>query len=49
MVVMSLEKYSEMTNDIESKLDHADHVAASTDTRYSHEDVFLRLKEGLDG
>jgi prevent-host-death family protein len=49
MVVMSLEKYSEMTNDIESKLDHADHVAAFTDIRYAHEDVFSRLNEGLDG
>ena len=49
MVVMSLMKYAELTDDIEIKLDEADRVAESTDIRYSHGEVFSRLKEGLDG
>ena len=47
MVVMSLEKYSELTDDIELKLDEADHAAAISDVRFSHEEVFTRLKEGI--
>jgi len=49
MVVMSLEKYSELTDDIELKLDEADRAAALSDIRHSHEEVFARLKEGLNG
>ena len=49
MVVMSLEKYSELTDDIELKLDEADRAAAMSDVRYSHDEVFSRLKEGLNG
>jgi prevent-host-death family protein len=46
MVVMSLEKYAEMTDDIELKLDEADRAAADSDVRYTHEEVFSRLKAG---
>jgi len=49
MVVLSLRKYAELTDDVEMKLDEADYVAESTDVRYTHNDVFSRLKEGLDG
>jgi len=49
MVVMSLQKYAELTDDIEQKLDEADRVAENTNIRYKHNDVFSRLKEGLDG
>ena len=49
MVVLSLEKYAELTDDIELKLDEADRAAASSDERYSHSEVFSRLKEGIDG
>jgi len=49
MVVMSLEKYAELTDDIELKLDEADYAAAVSDVRYTHEEVFSRLKEGLNG
>jgi len=52
MVVMSLEKYAQLTDDsenIEYKLDEADRVAEQSDNRYTHEEVFARLKEGLDG
>jgi len=44
MVVMSLEKYSELTDDIEGKMDEADRAADSSDVRYSHEEVFSRLR-----
>ena len=46
MVVMSLEKYGELTDDIEQKLDEADRVAAASSIRYTHDEVFSRLKEG---
>jgi len=49
MVVMSLEKYAEMTDDLELKLDEADRAAAASDERLTHEQVFSRLKERLDG
>lgn len=49
MVVMSLAKYAELTDDMELKLDEADRAAAASEIRYSHNEVFSRLKEGLDG
>jgi prevent-host-death family protein len=49
MVVMSLEKYAELTDDIELKLDEADRAAALSDIRYTHEEVFSRLKKELNG
>ena len=45
MVVMSLEMYAELTDDIEIKLDEADSAADASDVRYTHEDVFRRLKK----
>ena len=47
MVVMSIEKYAELVDDIELKLDEADYAAAASDIRYSHDEVFTRLKEGI--
>jgi len=44
MVVMSLEKYAELTDDIEIKLDEADRAATLSDIRYTHEEVFSRLR-----
>jgi len=49
MVVLSLEKYAELTEDIELKLDEADRAVAENDVRYTHDEVFSRLKGGLDG
>ena len=40
MVVLSLEKYAELTDDIEFKLDEADREAALTDVRYTHDEIF---------
>lgn len=47
MVVMSLEKYAELTNDIEIKLDEADRAAEISDVRLSHDEVFDKLKGNL--
>jgi len=44
MVVMSLEKYAEITSDIELKLDEADKFAELSDFRLTHEDVFKRVR-----
>ena len=48
MVVMSLEKFSQLTDDIETKLDEADAYALSNSTRYTHEEVFETLKGKLN-
>ncbi|MCL2228101.1 MAG: type II toxin-antitoxin system prevent-host-death family antitoxin [Oscillospiraceae bacterium] len=42
MVVISLDKYAELTDDVEVKLDEADYAAAVSDVRYSHDEVFAR-------
>ncbi|HCC35037.1 MAG TPA: prevent-host-death protein [Ruminococcaceae bacterium] len=49
MVVLSLEQYAALTEDVELKLDEADRAANVSDVRYTHEEVFSRLKEGLNG
>lgn len=40
MVVMSLEHYTALTQDIEMKLGEADKVAEASQVRNSHEEVF---------
>ncbi len=49
MVVMSLEQYSRLTEDIEKKLDEADKVAESTDERFSHKVVFDHVRGMING
>ena len=44
MVVLSLEKYAELTDDIELKLDEADRAAALSDERLTHEEVFAKYR-----
>ena len=44
MVVLSLEKYAELTDDIELKLDEADRAAALSNERLTHEDVFAKYR-----
>ena len=44
MVVLNLEQYADLTQDIELKLDEADKAAQKSDVRYEHKDVFKRLK-----
>lgn len=40
MVVISLEEYSRLTDNIEMKLDEADRAAELDDSRLSHDEVF---------
>lgn len=49
MVVMSLEQYAEMTDEIELKLDEADMAANITSERYTADEVFSRVRERLHG
>ncbi len=44
MVVMSIEKYSVLIDDIEMKLDEADIQAEATDKRLSHDEVFSKMR-----
>ena len=44
MVVLSLEEYASLTDNIEMKLDEADRQAAGTDERLSHESVFKNAR-----
>ena len=44
MVVLSLEKYAELTDGIELKLDEADKEADLPDTRYTHDEVFSKVR-----
>lgn len=47
MVVMSLEQYTALTEDVEAKLDEADRMAATTTERYTADEVFGRVKERI--
>ena len=49
MVVMSLEQYAELTDDIELKLDEADIAASISSERYTAGEVFSRVRERLHG
>ena len=49
MVVMSLEQYSLLTDDIEMKLDEADKAAETDSTRYSADEVFSRVRNRING
>lgn len=44
MVVMSLEQFSALTDEVEMRLDEADKAASHSDTRYSGEEVFRRVR-----
>lgn len=44
MVVLSLEQYAALTDDIELRLDEADKAAAADSIRYTEEEVFTRVK-----
>ena len=49
MVVLSLEQYAALTDDIEMKLIQADKAAEETDVRYSAEEVFSRVRGRVNG
>lgn len=47
MVVMSLEMYDRLIDNIESKLDEADLQAKTDLTRYTHEEVFSSIRNQI--
>ena len=47
MVVMSLETYSRLTDDVEFKLDEADRHAEEISERLTHEEVFSKIRGQL--
>ena len=49
MVVMDLQQYAALTDDIELKLDEADKAAEADDKRYTVEEVFDRARERVNG
>ena len=48
MVVMSIEAYSKLTESTEAALDTADQLAEETDKRYTHEEMFAKLRETVN-
>lgn len=48
MVVMSLEAYSKLTDGVECALDVADRTASEDTNRYSHEEVFSKLRRRIN-
>ena len=49
MVVLSLEEYASLTDNVEMKLDEADRQAAATEERLSHESVFKKARSAIYG
>lgn len=49
MVLLSLEQYAALTDDVELALDEADRAAQLSDTRYSGEEVFNRVRGRIRG
>ena len=49
MVVLSLEAYSRLTDGVETALDEADRVALEDERRYTHEEVFSKLRRRVNG
>ena len=47
LVVLSLEQYAELTDDVEIALDEADKAASLSDLRYSSEEVFNRARRRI--
>ena len=48
MVVLSLEQYAALTDEVELRLDEADRAAAADSVRYTEEEVFGRLRSRHD-
>lgn len=49
MVLMSIDMYSELTDDVEQKLDEADQEAESSSTRYTHDEVMESIRAQIHG
>ena len=48
MVVIDLQQYAALTDDVELKLDEADRAADADDVRYTADDVFNRARERVN-
>ena len=48
MVVLRLEKYASLVDNVEMKLDEADEIAETTEERLSHDDVEAVISERLN-
>ena len=48
-VILSLKKYAEITNDIKVKLDEADYEAVHTKKRYTHSQMFKKIRGYVNG
>jgi prevent-host-death family protein len=48
MVVMSIEAYSKLTESVEDALDVADRMAEETTERYTHEEIFAKMREAVN-
>lgn len=49
MVVMSVEAYSKLTQNVDKALDEADEYAAGNSERLTHDEVFGRLRRHING
>ena len=49
MVLMSLEQYAALTEDVEARLDEADRAAAVSGARLTGEEVFSRARARVHG
>lgn len=49
MVVLSLEQYAALTDEIETKLDEADKAAAADGARYTEDEVFGKVRKRVNG
>lgn len=49
MVLLSMEQYAALTDDVELALDEADKAAELTDVRYSGQEVFDRVRGRIRG
>ena len=48
MVVLRIDAYSRLSEDVEYALDEADRAARENDTRYTHEEVFSKLRRRIN-
>ena len=49
MVVMSIERYSNLKDALEMRLDEADHQAENTSERLTHDEIFNKLRGRTNG
>ena len=47
LVVMSIDQFEHINGTVEAMLDAADRQAATTNLRYTHDEVFGSIREGL--